>query len=397
MKGQETAQGLNEHDDWHRAARPRDLPRYAPVMALSTAGGCAVTTACLWPLLPEGVWPVWLSLGLLLALAQWQTQRAIAAPSAHGRTVSQRRWIIAHALGAGVFWGASSFLLFPWSSIEHQLLLAFILVAVLSLWLPLFTLVRASLFMFAVPGLLPMAIGLLLAPHPLQTTMGSLLLIFVGAFAAAAEIASRIFFADLAARRALYHQATHDSLVGLANRAEFYRRARTLEIMGEKAYSIICIDLDHFKAVNDSAGHAVGDELLRQVGAVLRGSVRKGDTAARLGGDEFAILMSDCGAHEAAEVAATVRERIQHFVLDSRTKRVRVTASFGIASSADLCATPGRLLDAADHACYLAKRNGRNRVEIAARLAEPSTRQARRPELMLMTSDSHPRSGVAMR
>jgi diguanylate cyclase (GGDEF)-like protein len=388
MNGKETLRGHTEHDDWQRAARPRDLPRYAPVMALSTAGGCAVTTACLWALLPETIWPLWLFVGLLLALAQWRTQRSIAAPSARGSTVSQRRWIVTHALAAGVFWGSSSILLFLRGSVEQQLLLAFILVAVLALWLPLFTLVRTSLLVFAVPGLLPMALGLLLAPHPLQTAMGSLLLLFVAAFAAAAETASRIFFADLAARRALYHQATHDSLVGLANRAEFYRRAQTLEIMGEKGYSIVCMDLDHFKEVNDSAGHAAGDDLLRQIGAVLRQSVRKGDTAARLGGDEFAILMADCGAHEAAEVAATVRERIQRFVLDSRTKKVRVTASFGIASSADLCASPARLLDAADSACYLAKRNGRNRIEIAARLVERSARRSRRPELMLMTSDA---------
>ena len=249
----------------------------------------------------------------------------------------------------------------------------------LALWLPLFTLVRTSLLVFAIPGLLPMAFGLLIAPHPLQTAMGSLLLLLVVAFAAAAETARRIFFTDLAARHALYQQATHDSLVGLANRAEFHRRARTLEIMGEKAYSIVCIDLDHFKEVNDSAGHAAGDEVLRQVGAALRQSVRKGDTAARLGGDEFAILMSDCGAHEAAEVAAIVRERIQRFVLDSTTRRVRVTASFGVASSADLCASPTSLLDAADHACYRAKRNGRNRIEIAARLGE---RPVRHPGVM---------------
>jgi diguanylate cyclase (GGDEF)-like protein len=208
--------------------------------------------------------------------------------------------------------------------------------------------------------------------------MGSLLLLLIGVFAAAAQTTSKIFFADFAARRALYHEATHDSLVGLANRAEFHRRVQTLEIMRARAYAILFIDLDHFKEVNDTAGHAAGDELLRRIGAVLRESVRTEDLAARIGGDEFAILMEDCGAPDALHVAATVLERINGFELSAAGRRRRVTASIGIACSADLCASPGKLLEAADQACYAAKRGGRNRIEISTGLAAEPTRTAGR-------------------
>jgi Amt family ammonium transporter len=213
--------------------------------------------------------------------------------------------------------------------------------------------------------------------------MGSLLLLLIGVFAAAVQTTSRIFFADLAARRALYHEATHDSLVGLANRAEFYRRAQTLEIMRARSYAILFIDLDHFKEVNDSLGHAAGDELLRHIGGALRATVRKEDLAARLGGDEFAILMEDCGAPDALHVAATILERINGFALSGGGKRRRVTASIGIACSADLCASPTKLLEAADQACYAAKRGGRNRIEVAAGLAGETPRTAGRASFMI--------------
>jgi diguanylate cyclase len=198
------------------------------------------------------------------------------------------------------------------------------------------------------------------------------------------QTTSRIFFADLAARRALYHEATHDSLVGLANRAEFHRRAQTLEIMRARSYAILCIDLDHFKEVNDSAGHAAGDALLRQIGAVLRETVRKEDLAARLGGDEFAILMEDCNVDDAMHVAAAILERINGFALSGGGKRRRVTASIGIACSADLCASPAKLLEAADQACYAAKRGGRNRIEIATGAAAETSRTAGRASFTLI-------------
>jgi diguanylate cyclase (GGDEF)-like protein len=105
----------------------------------------------------------------------------------------------------------------------------------------------------------------------------------------------------------------------------------------------------------------------------LRESVRKGDTAARLGGDEFAILLKDCDAAEAAALAAVILESVRSLgrELGGSTRITRVTASIGIACSADLCASPARLLEAADQACYRAKRAGRNRIEIAT--AQPSS------------------------
>ena len=368
--------------DWQHAQRAGDILRFAPVAPLSTAGGCCIVAACLWPVLPQMWLSAWLGAGLFVALAQWQSQRFIGGAPAR---VDRRGWIIASALGSGLFWGATSLALNPTGSIAHQLLFAFILVVITTLWLPLFALTRLAFVAFAVPGLLPMAFGLLASPEPPQTTMGSLLILLIGVFAAVAHTTRRIFFADVATRRELYRQATQDSLVGLANRAEFHRRAQTLEIMGDRPYAMLFLDVDHFKEVNDTAGHAAGDELLCRIGAVLKDAVRKEDLAARLGGDEFAILMKDCSAAAAAEVAANVLERIRGLALTCGPRRRRMSASIGIACSADLCASPAKLLEAADQACYAAKRGGRNRVEIATGLHEPPSRSAGRAHFAIVS------------
>jgi diguanylate cyclase (GGDEF)-like protein len=380
-------QVASNHDEWQRAQRADDILRFGSVAPLSTAGGCCVVAACLWPVLPETWLPAWLGAGLLVALGQWQSQRFVggARSAAGDSAAARRRWIVASALVSGLFWGATSIALFPAGSVPHQLLLAFILVAITALWLPLFALTRLALVVFAVPGLLPMAFGLLASPEPPQTTMGSLLVLLIGVFAAVAHATRRIFFADVAARRELYRQATHDCLVGLANRAEFHRRAQTLEIMGDRPYAMLFIDVDHFKEVNDTAGHAAGDELLCRIGAVLKDAVRKEDLAARLGGDEFAILMQDCSAADAAEVAANVLERIRGLALTCGSRRRRMSASIGIACSVDLCASPAKLLEAADQACYAAKRGGRNRVEIAGGLLESASRAAGRSHYALVS------------
>jgi diguanylate cyclase (GGDEF)-like protein len=382
-------QGFVDSDDGRRWQRARDFRHFAPLAPLSTAVGSLAVAVCLWQQLPAW-WASWLASAMVLAAAQWQARRFVSRSRAARQVVSRRGWVVANALASGVFWGVTSLSFYPSGSVEHQLLLAFILAVISAVWLPFYAFVRLSLPAFTVPAVLPMAFVLLSSPTTPQTTMGSLLLLLIVVFAAIARLAGRMLHADSAARRALYHQATHDPLVGLVNRAEFHRRAQTLEIMRAHAYAIAFIDLDNFKQVNDSLGHASGDALLRAIGVILRQAVRKGDTAARLGGDEFAILMKDCDAAEAATVTATIGQRIGAVALElaGREGGVRVTASIGIACSADLCASPAMLLEAADQACYRAKRAGRNRIEVATGLASTAPRARRRAEFPLVADPS---------
>ncbi len=180
---------------------------------------------------------------------------------------------------------------------------------------------------------------------------------------------------DVSERKAfeeqLSHQAFHDSITGLANRALFRDRVEhALERLTRDAdpVSVLFMDLDDFKTINDSLGHAAGDRLLGEVGERLRTCLRTPDTAARLGGDEFAILIEDGGESVGA---AAVAGRILHaldgpFLLDG--KEVFVRASIGIATSG-VGRTTGpegaeELLRNADVAMYIAKEAGKNRFQI---------------------------------
>ena len=161
----------------------------------------------------------------------------------------------------------------------------------------------------------------------------------------------------------LMHQAFHDPLTGLANRALFLDRVRhAIHRAPRRQYAVsVCfIDLDNFKTVNDSLGHATGDRLLVEAATRLERCVRVGDTIARLGGDEFAVLVEEAEHLPAVvQVAERVTEALaQPFALDG--KEVFVSASIGIASRVDL-ESPDELLRNADVAMYIAKTRGKGR------------------------------------
>ena len=165
----------------------------------------------------------------------------------------------------------------------------------------------------------------------------------------------------------LTHQAFHDPLTGLANRAVFSDRVEHALRRGTRfndPLAVLFLDLDGFKSVNDSLGHAGGDSLLTSFGARLAGWVRPGDTVARLGGDEFAILLEQLST---VDEAATIAERIVEgsrtpFLIEGRELYVR--ASIGIATHGDAGDTTDLLLRNADVAMYIAKARGKGRYEV---------------------------------
>ncbi|MFC6337405.1 EAL domain-containing protein [Pseudomonas sp. CCM 7891] len=163
-------------------------------------------------------------------------------------------------------------------------------------------------------------------------------------------------------------QATHDALTGLANRREFeYRLEHVLKNVARQqtgCHALMFLDLDQFKLVNDTCGHAAGDELLRHICALLQSDLREGDTLARLGGDEFGILLENCPAPVAEKIAESLRHTVQnlHFVWKGRP--LVTTISIGLVHISQTPTTLETSLRAADMACYMAKEKGRNRVQV---------------------------------
>ena len=163
------------------------------------------------------------------------------------------------------------------------------------------------------------------------------------------------------------HQASHDPLTGLVNRRELERRLkRALNTAGtQDATHILCyLDLDSFKVINDSCGHAAGDKLLEQLGGMLRSHVRQRDTVARLGGDEFGILMERCALEQAVQIAEALRHEIESFRFAWGAKIFRIGASIGLVPITSSARNAQSILSDADAACYMAKEKGRNRIYV---------------------------------
>ena len=168
--------------------------------------------------------------------------------------------------------------------------------------------------------------------------------------------------------RALHYQASHDALTGLINRREFENRLtaaveNTRQETGGR-HALLYLDLDQFKLVNDTCGHPAGDQLLKQITAVLQSRVRSGDTLARLGGDEFGILLQSCSMDQALRIAESLRQAIHDYRFIWQDGVLEVGVSIGIVEITKETPTVANVMSAADVACYSAKDLGRNRVQL---------------------------------
>ena len=178
--------------------------------------------------------------------------------------------------------------------------------------------------------------------------------------------------------RQMSYQASHDALTGLVNRAEFERRldAALKSARGEELGHVVCyLDLDRFKAVNDSSGHLAGDNLLREIAALLKEKVRDSDTVARLGGDEFALLLVGCPLDKARQIADDVCDSVGDYRFVWHDQIFDIGVSIGLVEIASDSGTAENVLGAADSACYVAKQQGRGRVHVYSARDEVMARQ----------------------
>jgi diguanylate cyclase (GGDEF)-like protein len=185
--------------------------------------------------------------------------------------------------------------------------------------------------------------------------------------------AMSLALSNIALREKLRNQALRDPLTGLYNRRfmeDTLDRLVHLSDRNQKPIAAIMIDLDHFKALNDQHGHAMGDAVLRGVATAITGGLRQSDVACRYGGEELIVLLPDCDLECAAVKAEMLRQRIEAL---SGIHGARVTASLGVASIPEAASRAADLVATADSALYRAKQAGRNRVAVARRRSGTST------------------------
>lgn len=170
---------------------------------------------------------------------------------------------------------------------------------------------------------------------------------------------------DQLAKRALAHSATHDALTGLANRYAFEHAIETLVscARAEKRAHVLCyLDLDAFKHVNDNAGHAAGDEVLRKVAEIFSSGCRATDFVARLGGDEFAIVLGDCPRQKAETICNAIVRRVSAHTFTFKDQCYRIGVSIGMTTIDAASESAAAVRELADIACYEAKANGKGCV-----------------------------------
>ncbi len=342
--------------------------------ALAGSVFCAfVIVSMLWPVADQPMLILWLgslsALTLLRMMMQQKFQRG------DRDTLPVLRWQRGYAGAtclAGCVWGSLALVAFPADSVIHQAYLALVLGGICAGAVTAYAPVASAFPLFVIPALTPFAARLAYSNDTHGLTMGLLVVLFALALMRAAHDARKniVRLLDLQVKNAdltreLHHRATHDSLVDLVNHGEFNRRLARLTTDNRRAdddYSLIFVDLDMFKEVNDTGGHAAGDLILRGVGDIIRRNTRGGDTAARVGGDEFAAILEGCPHERAVQIAETIRRDIANLRVEHEGRYYSVRASIGVAYGRVGEHTATSMLKAADAACYSAKEQGRDRV-----------------------------------
>ena len=178
--------------------------------------------------------------------------------------------------------------------------------------------------------------------------------------------------------RKMSYQATHDPLTGLVNRREFERRldeAMDSAHAEEAVHMLFYMDLDRFKAVNDSCGHMAGDNMLREVAALIKDQVRDSDFVGRLGGDEFGALLIGCPIEKARQIATDICNAIADYRFVWKDKIFNIGISIGLVEISHASGTLQDLMSAADSACYMAKQQGRGKVHVYSARDEAVARE----------------------
>ncbi len=178
--------------------------------------------------------------------------------------------------------------------------------------------------------------------------------------------------------RQMSYQATHDPLTGLVNRREFERRLQEAmdSTHSEESSHILCyMDLDRFKAVNDSCGHLAGDNMLREVATLIKDQVRDSDFVGRLGGDEFGTLLVGCPIEKASQIGADICNAVANYRFVWQDKIFNIGISVGLVEINQSSGSLQDVVSAADSACYVAKQRGRGQIHIYSARDEAIARE----------------------
>jgi diguanylate cyclase (GGDEF)-like protein len=367
---------------------------------LSMIGGQAVLLVIfdwiMWGVLPHATLLMYDALWALAASVElvwwWRNHERI-------NTVQEcNRWHIAFITFTGflaLFWGGMAFWLFP-DDLIHQMLLLMLLLGLASASVSTNTVYPISFYVWIVGVMVPPILHFASVGDAVHWAIaGFATLYFAVLIKGGGEVGDAFLDAlrlrfdkerviqELLVQQAIANQARSDAehlartdhLTGLNNRRAFYEAVSPVwstALRSNRDVSLILLDIDHFKVLNDNYGHAFGDRVLGSVASVLEVSAREGDVVARWGGEEFILFLPETNLKSAMALAERLRASISEMRIDYGQTPLSITASFGVVQRAESCQSVDELTSRADKCLYQAKSEGRNRVcdSFAARANE---------------------------
>ncbi len=346
----------------------------APLLLFVSPLVGAVMSAILWDVVDHGRLVLWVALLLTVT-----TFRLVLVLLFRGRkpALDLRGWDRAYAalyLALCLVWGVGALWVMP-SSMAYETVVFALLMGMAAGAAVIYGIHRLALWSIAAI-MLPGPIEFALRGDTEHRVMALAGLIYIAVmYNASRELAhyfrqSQQLALELAiARDRAEHLARIDALTGLCNRRAFYEQGETLLRQARrygKPLSLIMLDIDHFKSINDSRGHAAGDATLQAVALTIQETPRETDIAGRVGGEEFALLLPETSLADASRLAERLRTRIaEKMSVPHDGGEIRVTASFGVAEFDSTTESLDVLIARADALLYRAKESGRNRVVAA--------------------------------
>ncbi|WP_313043298.1 diguanylate cyclase [Pseudomonas sp.] len=289
-----------------------------------------------------------------------------------GRTPArwERHYWVTLMLSAGI-WGGGALAVMPVDDRLSQVLVMLFTVGMSVSAVSCYSAYRYMTLGSMALVLLPCTVWMLFQPSPMQVGVALAVLVFasfvVGATRKLSDALEKAFRLTRQMERAHHisnRAAQTDELTGLMNRRAFYEQAQLLYAQCLREQQPLCalmMDMDHFKAINDTYGHQAGDQVLRQIGAVISASFRQTDIYGRLGGEEFAVLLPNTSLETARSIAEELIQTIHDLPADPVQG---VSASLGVASTCTQPLDLNALMNSADKALYQAKASGRNQVAV---------------------------------
>ncbi|WP_316937007.1 diguanylate cyclase [Pseudomonas sp. EZ-C24] len=315
------------------------------------------------------IWMSVLTATTLLRTEMFITYRR-AAPNQRSPQQWERRYWLTLALSAGT-WGLGALAVMPLGDLVGQTLIMLFAVGMSVSAVSCYSSFRNMTLVSVALVLLPCTIWLLLQPSALQQGIALAVLVFASfvvnatrSLSSALETAWRLKHEMEHAHRLAMIASCTDGLTGLNNRRAFFDHASAQHALCEQQSGLVAVlmlDVDFFKQINDTFGHAAGDRVLQRIGTVISACLRDDDIAGRLGGEEFALLLPNTPQAEAVEIAERLRALIAQLNVSSEHG---VTASIGLVYATTAESDLDALLVCADKAMYRAKAAGRNRVEL---------------------------------